>query len=85
MLWLFDFACFNLQLQTMKENYLPDLNEIVQKIAMRFQQVCLRFFDLPVIKADIVKSGLRIAKNKCFQPHTQIICHLTYFLYLFTC
>ncbi|XP_050898526.1 mediator of RNA polymerase II transcription subunit 15a isoform X4 [Lathyrus oleraceus] len=26
------------KLQTMKENYLPDLNEIFQKIAMRFQQ-----------------------------------------------
>ncbi|XP_058728872.1 mediator of RNA polymerase II transcription subunit 15a-like [Vicia villosa] len=26
------------KLQTMKENYLPDLNEIVQKITMRFQQ-----------------------------------------------
>ena len=58
MFWLFDFVCFNLQMQTMKETYLPEINELYQKISIKIHQVCSPFyFDFPVLKAGIDKLG----------------------------
>lgn len=38
------FADFTLQLQTMKESYLPEMNEMYQKIANKLHQVYLQLF-----------------------------------------
>ena len=39
--YFFYYVDFNWQIKSMKESYLPELNEMYQKIVSKLQQVCL--------------------------------------------